>query len=210
MTTSIEATASSQQLQLARSPRLTGRGQGEGLLPSIGTSQRSSPLGGGGTRSVTEGAFGEGTKASRHQGIEGVAIGNRHSAIGDAAQRSSPLAGGGTRSVTEGAASTFRAMTDPNSFQSSLDRAIAHRDPDEARTAAEQFVATSLVLPVLAHMREHNNAAPPFAPTQAERHFGAMLDGELADRIVKAANFPIVDRLARDLQRNTSGAETAG
>lgn len=109
-----------------------------------------------------------------------------------------------------GAASSFRAISDPNSFQASLDRAIAQRDPDEARSAAEQFVATSLVLPVLAHMREHNNAAPPFAPTQAERHFGAMLDGELADRIVKASNFPIVERLARDLQQNTPGAETAG
>lgn len=72
----------------------------------------------------------------------------------------------------------------------------------KAREAAEQLVATTLVLPVLKQLRESNNAAPPFAPTNAEKQFGALLDHRLAHDIVKGANFPMVDRLARDLLRS--------
>lgn len=80
---------------------------------------------------------------------------------------------------------------------------------DTARHAAEMLVATTLVEPVLKQLRESNNAAPPFAPTQAEKQFGAILDHRLAQDIVKGANFPMVDRLARDLLRNAKDTEPA-
>jgi hypothetical protein len=37
-----------------------------------------------------------------------------------------------------------------------------------ARRSAEEFVASSLIVPVLKALREQNNAAPPFAPGDSE------------------------------------------
>lgn len=72
----------------------------------------------------------------------------------------------------------------------------------KAREAAEKLISTTLVEPILKQLRETNNAAPPFGPTPAEKQFGALLDHRLSQDIVRSANFPIVDRVARDLLRN--------
>jgi Rod binding domain-containing protein len=72
-------------------------------------------------------------------------------------------------------------------------------DAARAREAAEKLISTTLVEPVLKQLRESNNAVAPFAPTQGEKQFGALLDHRLAHDIVKSANFPMVDRLARNL-----------
>jgi hypothetical protein len=68
---------------------------------------------------------------------------------------------------------------------------------DGARGAAARFVGMAFLEPMLASLREHSMAAGPFAPTSAERRFGPMLDGLLADRIAEATNFPITDAVAR-------------
>ena len=73
---------------------------------------------------------------------------------------------------------------------------------DEARTAAEQLVATTFIKPILAQVRESNNAPAPFGPTQAEKQFGSLLDNQLADEIAKAAQFPIVDRLVSEFTKH--------
>lgn len=74
------------------------------------------------------------------------------------------------------------------------------RTPEaRAREAAELLVSTTLIEPILKQAREANNAPPPFAPTQAEKQFGSLLDHRLAHEIVSSANFSIVDRLARNL-----------
>jgi Rod binding domain-containing protein len=69
----------------------------------------------------------------------------------------------------------------------------------KARDVAEQYVSIALVQPLLKQLRETSNAAPPFAPTQAEKQFRALTDADLAQRIVRAKQFPLIDRLARDL-----------
>jgi hypothetical protein len=76
--------------------------------------------------------------------------------------------------------------------------------PEEAkaREAAEKLISTTLVEPILKQLRDSNNAAPPFGATPAEKQFGSLLDHRLSQDIVKSANFPIVDRVARDLLRN--------
>lgn len=79
---------------------------------------------------------------------------------------------------------------------------------ERARSAAENFVAQSLVLPVLKSLREQNQAAPPFAPGDYEKNIGSLFDMHLADEIVGASNFPIVDAVARNLL-STSGADVA-
>lgn len=68
-----------------------------------------------------------------------------------------------------------------------------------ARAAAEEFVSVAMVQPILAQARESSGAAEPFAPTSAQKQFGALQDASLAQRITKAAHFPLVDRLAKDL-----------
>lgn len=73
-----------------------------------------------------------------------------------------------------------------------------------ARRAAEEFVASALITPVLKALREQNSAAPPFAPGDGERLFGPLLDEEIAFRISRAERFPLVDRLARDLLKHGS------
>lgn len=80
-----------------------------------------------------------------------------------------------------------------------LDAREGRSDAERSREAAEKLVSTTLVEPVLKQLRESNNAAAPFAPTQGEKQFGTLLDHRLAHDIVKSANFPMVDRLARDL-----------
>lgn len=78
---------------------------------------------------------------------------------------------------------------------------------EKARGAAQQFVAIALVQPILKQIRETNQAAPPFAPTGGEKQFQGLFDTEIAQRIVRAAHFPLVDRLAGDLLRK--GGETS-
>lgn len=78
-------------------------------------------------------------------------------------------------------------------------------DPEsKARVVAEEFVAGALIFPILKELRASNNAWGPFAPGKHEEMFASLLDGEIASRIVRASNFPLVDRLARDLLRAES------
>ena len=90
------------------------------------------------------------------------------------------------------------------SFREALGKAAwDHQEPKDlevdAREAAERLVSTAFIQPVLASLREMNNAAPPFAPSQGEKQFAPLLDAQLADRFVAAQNFPLVDRIAQQL-----------
>ncbi len=75
----------------------------------------------------------------------------------------------------------------------------------KARRTAEQFVASSLVEPILKQMRESSNVAPPFGPSQAEKQFRALLDTQIARNLVKRAHWPVVDRVAADLAKRSKG-----
>ncbi len=71
----------------------------------------------------------------------------------------------------------------------------------KARDAAEQFVAIALVQPVFKQLRESNQAAEPFKPNGAEKAFRGMLDEELAKRMVQRTRWPLVERIARQLEQ---------
>ncbi|MCX5689497.1 MAG: hypothetical protein NTV94_06880 [Planctomycetota bacterium] len=73
-----------------------------------------------------------------------------------------------------------------------------------ARAGAEQLLSVALVQPVLKSLRESNHAAAPFAPSQGERTFRAMMDASMAQNLVKSGNWGLVDRVAQALLRNTS------
>jgi Rod binding domain-containing protein len=86
------------------------------------------------------------------------------------------------------------------SFSSALGQATdLRRGAESPREAAEQLVSVAFVQPLLKLMRESNRAAPPWAPTQGEKMFGNLADAELAQRLVRASRFPLVDRIERDL-----------
>ncbi len=81
--------------------------------------------------------------------------------------------------------------------------------PEEAaRESAQQFVALTLVQPLLKQLRETNNAAPPFAPSEGEKQFQSLLDAQVAQQVVRKTNFPLVDRVARDLLLHGRPAST--
>ena len=79
----------------------------------------------------------------------------------------------------------------------------------KAREAAQEIVSMTLVQPLLKLARESNSAAPPFGPGKGEQTFSGLLDATYAQEIVRAAQFPLVDRLARDMLSRSSppGAE---
>jgi len=78
---------------------------------------------------------------------------------------------------------------------------------DRARRGAEELVSLTFIEPILAMVRESEGGAQPFKPTRGEKQFRALLDADLAQRIVKSAQFPLVDRLARDLLRAAPAPE---
>jgi Rod binding domain-containing protein len=99
------------------------------------------------------------------------------------------------------------------SFSAVLGKAVeSGGSPEErAREAAEQLVAQTFVLPMLKGLRQSDRSAPPFAPSQGEKQFRALMDAELAQRMVKGGGYGLVDRLAQDLlKRNSPAAEAAG
>lgn len=77
-------------------------------------------------------------------------------------------------------------------FTSAMERQGKTRE-ERATEAAQELVAVALVQPTLKALREANRAAPPFAPGDAERRFGSLLDAEQSKRISGSSNFPLVD-----------------
>jgi len=91
------------------------------------------------------------------------------------------------------------------SFMAATGRVQYDHSADEevnARRSAEQFVAGTLILPMLKQLRDSATAAPPpFGPSEGEKKFHALADAKLADSIVSAKGFPLVDRLTDTLLR---------
>lgn len=94
-------------------------------------------------------------------------------------------------------------------FESLLARPGAGKAADrqtQARTAAQQLVAGTFVLPILSKIREEAGKDKRFSGGQAEQAFGQQLDTILADRIVARANFPVVDSVYRRILGQRPGA----
>lgn len=93
-------------------------------------------------------------------------------------------------------------------FLFALSRAQRATEPagPGSRQAAEDFVATALVAPILAGLRSSDRTAQPFAPGPAEKQFRALIDVATARQIVRASGFAIVDRIAEGLARRAEGA----
>ena len=64
--------------------------------------------------------------------------------------------------------------------------------------------------PLLKQLRESSQAAPPFAPTSAEKQLRALQDAELARQVVRGGRFPVVERLAQGMLRGADGVRSIG
>ena len=71
----------------------------------------------------------------------------------------------------------------------------------EARSIAENFVAKVFIEPMLALVRESNDQPPPFGPGPGEKQFASLMDAQRSIDLVRAAEWPIVERLTNDLTR---------
>lgn len=101
----------------------------------------------------------------------------------------------------------------PASFQDVLIAAGKQQRAEQAREAAQQMVASAFIMPVLAKLRESPFLTGPFAPGDAERRFGPLMDQHVADRITAGDHFPLVDQITDHLlaaeARRCGAAETA-
>lgn len=91
----------------------------------------------------------------------------------------------------------------------------AGESPEQlARRTAENFVSMTFVLPLLKELRSSNHTAAPFAPTEGEKQFQGLMDAELGQRIVRTAQFPLVDKITSDIlersRRAAGGTDAAG
>ncbi len=73
----------------------------------------------------------------------------------------------------------------------------------KALDTAQKLISTTLIKPILAQARATRDAPAPWGQTQAEKQFGALLDNRIADDISKASNFPIAQRIADQILRNS-------
>jgi Rod binding domain-containing protein len=128
--------------------------------------------------------------------------------------RMAPATSSPAVTVPRAAASVSDRQAAQKSFLATMGRIEANPSATaeaQAKDAAAQWVAASLVQPLLKQLRDLNSAAPPFGPGPAEKQFGALMDADLAQRIVCARNFPLVDRVARQLlTRGSAAMSSAG
>jgi len=82
--------------------------------------------------------------------------------------------------------------------------------PQEASAlnTAQKLIATTLIKPILADARAARDAPAPWGQTQAEKQFGGLLDNRIADDISKASNFPIAQRIADQILKNSPVVDT--
>lgn len=83
--------------------------------------------------------------------------------------------------------------------------------PAEAKAldTAHKLVSTTLIKPILAQARAARDAPAPWGQTQAEKQFGSLLDNRIADDIAKSSSFPIAQRIAQNILKNSQAIDPA-
>lgn len=118
--------------------------------------------------------------------------------------KNSPLGGVAFLNAPAKRAQHFSELLNPR--DTAKDRVPISRD-DQARTAATQLVATTLVLPALEQLREDPFKSKYFDGGSAEKAFQSQLDTHLADRVTQASRLPLIDAVqSRILRRNAQAA----
>ena len=69
------------------------------------------------------------------------------------------------------------------------------------REESRKLVAEAFITPILAKIRENNQAAAPFGTTDAEKRFGPIYDRAVADSMSRPDSFPMVESVERYMLR---------
>lgn len=80
----------------------------------------------------------------------------------------------------------------------------AGRDRQQVREAAEQFVSTAFLMPLLEQARQDPFKSDLFHGGQGEEMFGQQLDQHYADTMVRGIDFPLVDAIERFVMNNAT------
>ena len=107
------------------------------------------------------------------------------------------------RPAGEGFAQRFEALRVRSAGADAADGTEAERAAD-LRKAAEQLVATTLIQPMFAKMREDPFKNDMFHGGRTEEIFGEQLDTILAERIVSRADFSIVDAVYNSIAKRAN------
>jgi Rod binding domain-containing protein len=101
--------------------------------------------------------------------------------------------------------SAKRASNDAlKQFQDTAGDRNVGTDREKVRAAAEQLVASTFILPLLAQMRDSPFKSELLHGGKGEDAFGAQLDTQFADRIVQSGNFKLVDQIEQQMLRQSS------
>lgn len=87
-----------------------------------------------------------------------------------------------------------------------VERKLSSNDP--AHDAAQSFIATALIQPILKQLRQTNNAAEPFAPGEFEKQFAPLMDQIWSEQVTRSGNWPLVEAVAQHL-REQAGLKPA-
>lgn len=96
----------------------------------------------------------------------------------------------------------------PEAFRQILDRlaGAAEPAPGVLREAAEQFVSSAFLVPILNSLQESPFGEGPFAPGIGEKRFAPLLNTHLADRVTSAAGFGLVESIMERLAPTSAAA----
>ena len=82
-------------------------------------------------------------------------------------------------------------------MESLLEQEGGERKLKTVREQSRKLVAEAFIAPILAKVRETNQAAEPFGTTDVEKRFGPIFDRAVADAMVRPDRFPMVESVER-------------
>ena len=93
----------------------------------------------------------------------------------------------------------------PDSFEDLVARFASteagEKQVETIREESRKLVAEAFITPILAKIRENNQAAAPFGTTDAEKRFGPIYDRAVADAMSRPDRFPMVESVERYMLR---------
>ncbi len=117
---------------------------------------------------------------------------------------SASIAALGSRALTQGSPAS-RVDGTPDAFARRLEALLEQEQGEQqlavVREQARKLVAEAFIAPILAKVRETNQAAEPFGTTDVENRFGPIFDRAVADAMVRPDRFPMVESVERSMLR---------
>ena len=101
------------------------------------------------------------------------------------------------------AAVATRASADAfgNELRSAKERDTENTLRTRITDTARQLVADALITPILAEFRAQRTEGGPFGVTEAEKRLAPLIDGRVADAMVRRSDLPLTRRVEASLLR---------